>query len=652
MATQNQIQHLRFLGGRKIGGIIIAFTDVDHKDSYGNYWTKETDLCIQRYNRRPLYFQHRGDMVEAGYIENENLRITSKGLYMEVETLDNDAGKACLRFVSEGRGYYSTGVMPGSWIEDSDGYVRQWPFVEASITDRPATRDGLTRASHVRSLVGDEVDQNVPLRRGPIMEENQTGGNGAAPAPAVPSVTPSAADFSSLIQQFRGVVREEMAANQPATRSLPAGGFVPVSAAPAAANIQVSHIYDDISLPVMAIWGQLRLEHGNLRGDKETEFMRALVAKMEKQRSKDDALPERDVMRGAVRMIDYEVYDHWADKGRGHIRANEAMTSTYDGYGDQLVPTLMSSIVWYHMMMESKVVSMLPKIKLPSVPYDHPIITGGPAIRKVPQLTDQANFSVHASKIPASKITTGKVTFTPGEIGALVLAEQTLFEDSAIDIAKMWVTQMLRQMVAGIDHVVINGDEDTGNTNISHLGAAPADTDYDKILICEGLRSMAFTNSDTVAVATLATTSLTALRKLMGARGKFGLNPKELVWILDPGSYYKLLDLEALDSVADVGEYATLLTGAVGQLGGVPVVVSDEMENTDANGKIPSTHDATKGSQVCLRTQGVHFGYARDVNTEFAKIPGTGGYFADITVRFDVQEEQAGQVAYGFNTTI
>ena len=57
--------NLRYLGGRRIGGIIIAFTDARRRDAYNNYWTQNTDLALQRYEKRPLYYQHRGDMVEA-----------------------------------------------------------------------------------------------------------------------------------------------------------------------------------------------------------------------------------------------------------------------------------------------------------------------------------------------------------------------------------------------------------------------------------------------------------------------------------------------------------------------------------------------------------------------------------------------------------
>lgn len=669
------LTHLRYLGGRRIGGIIIAFTDASRRDAYNNYWTVDTDLCLQRYSVRPLYYQHNGAMVEAGLIRSEDLVITSDGLYIEVDLAENEAGDACLRLVQAGRAFYSTGVMPRSWIERADGWVQRWPWVEASVTDHPATRDGLTRASIVRSFDSEFTgDGDEFLRRGPVFPKINVWSDGefVTPngAPSHPVVqTPAPVDGPALSvyppverdgrqywnvtpADIAAIVRNEIQAAQPARQLPPAplpSALMPTP--PAAApqpQIEVRHAYDDLTLAGLALWGHLRMQAGRMQGEARNPFFRALQAKVSKQLARDEAITDEQLMRGAIRMVDNQVATDW---GR-HIRANEAMTSTYTNYGDELVPTLLSSVLWYHFMLEAQVLNALQKIQLPSQPYEYPIVTGGPVIRRIPQLVNQANFSVHASVLPATKISTDKVTFSVGEIGALVLAEQTLFEDSAIGVANMWANQMMRQMGKAIDYVILNGDESADVNNISHLGVDPTGTEYDKILILDGLRHMAYGNSDTVAQVTIDANSAVALRALMGPRGNFGLNPKSLINIVDPNVYYDLLGLAAIESIADVGSQATLLTGSVGQIKGVPVLVSDELENTDATGKFPSAHNGTKASHVVVNTNNVVVGYRREISTELAKIPGTGGYFADISVRFDVQEMEAGQVALGFNTTV
>lgn len=682
---------LRFLGDRRIGGIIIAFTDPDSRDAYGNYWTRDTNLALQRYNRRPLYYQHRGDMVEAGYIQTEDLVLRDDGLYMECDVLENEAGDGCLALVRAGWGHYSTGVMPGSWREAADGWVELWPWVEASVTDHPATKYGLTRASLVyRSIKQQEFDVNgeVFFRRGPVFfsvpgmrsdgqfvvpddapvhgggqsaQNDQAAGSGAPAAgdarregannngsgSAAPVSELSQAQIQQIAGAVGGAVREALADLTPGRQLQPAP--LPGALAPRqqqqSDRIEVRHRYDDLTLAGMALWGNFMLKLGRMKGPRETEFVRALRAKLEQQRRRDDALTDQQLMRGHMRMVDHQVFEDW---GR-HVRADEAMTSTYDGYGDQLVPTVMSSVLWYHFMMETRVAQALQRVRMLSNPFEYPIITGGPTIRRVPELEDQANFGVHNSIIPASKVSTGKVTFSAGKIGALVLASSELFEDAGFSVANIWASQMVRQMASAIDYVILNGDESADVNNISHLGTDPTGTEYDKILILDGLRHMAVGDTQTVAQTSITASSNVALRELMGSRGKFGLDPRALINVVDPNVYYDMLALETIESMADFGQFATLLTGAVGQLKGVPVIVSDELENTNASGQIEDSHDSTLGSHLVANWANLFVGYMREVSTELFKVPGADGYAADITVRLDLQQQEAGQVAYGYN---
>lgn len=636
--------NLRYLGGRRIGGVIIAFTGPDQRDSYGNYWTRDTDFALQRYDTRPLYFQHDGSMEEAGLIQNDDLIVRNDGVYMEVDLVENATGDACLDLIKRGRGYYSTGVMPGSWREATDGWIEFWPFVECSITDRPATRDGLTRANIVRSFFDIAGDGDEFLRRGPIMPENNSGTETPETVVAVENQN-EGADMDGLREDLRGLttaVRELV--EEPPTRSLQ-GSDLPNVLRPPQPHVQVGHTYDNMTLLGLTIRTFAGQERRMWSQQQYTEAVRAIRAKIERQRRIDDQWTDRDLMRGAVRMIDDQVVTDW---GR-HIRADEAMTSVYDGYGDQLVPTLLNSVVWYHLMMEAKVLNALPRFQMPSQPFDYPTVTGGPTIRAVAEVEDQANFGVHASVIPVSKITTSKITFSAGKIGALVLGSDELFEDAGVSVADVWSTQLVRKMASAIDEVLISGDETATVANISHLGTDPTGTAYDKILVLDGLRHIAVANSDTAAQTTIAVDSPLALRELMGSRGVFGLDPRDLIIVADPAVYYDIVALEAFESLSDMGSQATLLTGQVGQIKGVPIIVSDELEATNASGQIEDSHDSTLASYLVVNRAGLMVGYRRGVQAEMFRVPGAEGWATDITVRLDLQEMEAGMVAMGYN---
>lgn len=635
------MNHLRFLGGRRIGGVIIAFTGPDQRDAYGNYWTKDTDFALQRYGVRPVYYQHNGSLDEAGLIQEVDLIIRDDGVYMEVDLYDNATGDACLDLVKRGRGHYSTGVMPGSWREASDGWIEKWPFVECSITDRPATKNGLTRANIVRSFFEIAGDGDEFLRRGPIMPEN----NGTGTPDTVVVVENESVGLDGLREDVRTLtVAVQELIQEPPTRSLP-GGDLPAVLRPPQPSIQVGHAYDNMTLLGLTIRTFAGQERRMWSQQQYTEAVRAIRAKIERQRKIDDQWTDRDLMRGAVRMIDDQVISDW---GR-HIRADEAMTSVYDGYGDQLVPTLLNSVVWYHLMMEAKVLNALPRFQMPSQPFDYPTVTGGPTIRKVAEVEDQANFGVHNSVIPVSKISTSKITFSAGKIGALVLGSDELFEDAGVSVADVWATQLVRKMASAIDEVLISGDESATATNISHYGADPTGTAYDKIMVLDGLRHIAVANSDTAAQTSIAVDSPLALRELMGARGVFGLDPRDLIIIADPAVYYDILALDAFESLADMGSQATLLTGQVGQIKGVPIIVSDELEATNASGQIEDSHDSSLASYLVVNRSGLMVGYRRGVSAEMFRVPGAEGWATDITVRLDLQEMEAGMVAMGYN---
>jgi HK97 family phage major capsid protein len=74
-------------------------------------------------------------------------------------------------------------------------------------------------------------------------------------------------------------------------------------------------------------------------------------------------------------------------------------------------------------------------------------------------------------------------------------------------------------------------------------------------------------------VATVA--SLRALRKGLGV---WGLDPSEVIYIVNTDTYYNLLEDTTFQTMNQVGTQATLLTGQIGQIGGSPVLVSGEFD--------------------------------------------------------------------------
>ena len=66
------------------------------------------------------------------------------------------------------------------------------------------------------------------------------------------------------------------------------------------------------------------------------------------------------------------------------------------------------------------------------------------------------------------------------------------------------------------------------------------------------------------------------LRTLRQGLGAWGLDPAEVIYIINTDTYYQLLEDTTFQTMNQVGSQATLLTGQIGQIGGSPVLVSAE----------------------------------------------------------------------------
>ena len=143
-----------------------------------------------------------------------------------------------------------------------------------------------------------------------------------------------------------------------------------------------------------------------------------------------------------------------------YLQADEAMRSDFTSYGLELVPTLFGSVMYHFMRANSVVFSLFEAFAPPSYPsFSWPTITGGPAFRKVPQLSDQVQLNYASSPIPSSKIGTGKITFAAGSIGAMTIFTEQLLWASAPDLMEAAALEYVRAAAAEIDWVLKDGAE-------------------------------------------------------------------------------------------------------------------------------------------------------------------------------------------------
>jgi HK97 family phage prohead protease/HK97 family phage major capsid protein len=84
------------------------------------------------------------------------------------------------------------------------------------------------------------------------------------------------------------------------------------------------------------------------------------------------------------------------------------------------------------------------------------------------------------------------------------------------------------------------------------------------------------TNTTAAGNTVAAGMTVAKLRALRQGLGTWGLDPQEVVYIVNTDTYYQLLEDTVFQTMNQVGTQATLLTGQIGQIGGSPVLVSGE----------------------------------------------------------------------------
>jgi HK97 family phage major capsid protein len=168
--------------------------------------------------------------------------------------------------------------------------------------------------------------------------------------------------------------------------------------------------------------------------------------------------------------------------------------------------------------------------------------------------TSAGNTATHALKeitLSAYKVATNEYTAYEEE------------EDSLIAIMPVIRDGMIRRIARAVDKALLRGAGGTGDPVAGLASAAGSST------------QIGVTNTSTAVTVA----NLRAMRKNLGV---WGLDPADVVYIVNSSVYYNLLEDSVFQTMNQVGPAATLLTGQIGQIGNSPVLVSGELGDPSA----------------------------------------------------------------------
>ncbi|MCH7656467.1 MAG: hypothetical protein IIC95_10895, partial [Chloroflexi bacterium] len=87
--------------------------------------------------------------------------------------------------------------------------------------------------------------------------------------------------------------------------------------------------------------------------------------------------------------------------------------------------------------------------------------------------------------------------------------------------------------------------------------------------------------------------------------GRYGLRPSQLAFVTDINTFIAAQTIPEFQTVDKLGPNATLLTGQLGAVEGIPVIVSEQLALADTDGKVTAAGNGTDTGRLLLvnRTQ-------------------------------------------------
>jgi len=282
----------------------------------------------------------------------------------------------------------------------------------------------------------------------------------------------------------------------------------------------------------------------------------------------------------------------------------KAMTSTGAGVGDEWVPTELAQDIIDKVRVASKVRAMFPTIDMPSDTYRIPKITADPTVYFV----SAENTAVQAASNPA----TSYMELDAKKIMCEVDFSGELTEDSVVPLIPTLKQNIATALAEAEEDVIVNGDTTaTQNQNINRSANA-----YDVTRAMVGLRRTVYDGAAGYKVDASGGL-LAGMRSLRAALGEYGVEPSKVVWLMSLKHYLSVLTDTCFLTMEKLGEKATVLTGQLGAIDGIPVIMSSKLRDCDADGIVQTDPQLNTKSQSMLTYRpGVYVGYRRRLKIE------------------------------------
>ena len=667
-----------------VRGYVFIWGDPDTRDAYGTYFSKD----------RPPQLGHSGNFVgypicyehgQDGTIGVDTIGAITRTWYddtgLAFEARLDKSGPHFERVIGEVlRGEQFTSSSTGPHVADfyDDGAFRSWLLTELSLTKYPAEHR-MPATTLVRSHNQQEV-RMLPQQ-----------------SAAVPAPEQQTRDLAEMLQQMvdAGYTLEEImaaiqelsgaSAGDPAAMPEEARSLVPQLRAALEQRLTATRSEQRFTQMQTALTS-LTAEVTALRNappEPQTDrFVRGgtessvSVSEPRKYWQNDDRamLFAHMVMRSqniqpsqefltvlggraqtAIEKSDPLLADRYVRSMMPSTRANEVAISTAAGGGDEWVAIAWSTDIWAiarSNLIYEQLVSKGMIVK--EVPQGHEsvyVLTEGadPTVYTIAQDADLASGRPDVN-VGATRIGTGRVLLTPGELGMAVVWSDVFEEDSIINVASQYNQQMQRKAEETVEQLFINGDTVTSTTNINYDDGTPGtglSTPY-YIASNGAIKYALVTGSGTSrSGGALDENDFRLTVKLMSSAIRTRRN--ETVFILDPDTHSAALNISAIKTDDVRQTNATITSGMLTNIYGYDVLESGMMATADTDGKITYNGNVTEtGRILCVHAPYWAVGSKRKITLETDRdiLSGTNIVVAKMPIGFMPRGVGASTITY------
>lgn len=284
--------------------------------------------------------------------------------------------------------------------------------------------------------------------------------------------------------------------------------------------------------------------------------------------------------------------------------------------------------IWRAAMCPGTIASLFPEAKVERGKLRYLSVTGRPTV----YATNPASECKTANCTPSSAVPTKIVEQDTGKLKAKICMPFEHAEDAFMDVVDLYTGEALDAMASTLEHVILRGDTTTSpdDKNINNWN----DT-IPLVTVNSQVYGPGYTAFDGLAHATLVdnednsinkagemleTNDVRRIQMLMedtALRRHWGFcgNMTDLFITCDWATYNSLVMLDEVKTVEMAGDNATLFTGVLKGLWGIPIIPSSELPLTDVDGHVDADTPANNvyGQLHLVNRQAFRLGVARDL---------------------------------------